>query len=109
MPRPEAKKKFPLPEFYGPFHKLNDGTADSACELHARAILAVNGTIRRPPGQYLVVAHGGILNAAMRAIVGSPPPVNGKQGVFFRFKDLSYAVTRYSPQEHKWTIVEFHP
>ena len=40
-------------------------------------------------GAYLIVAHGGILNAAMRMILGIPLPVNWS-GSSFAFRDLGF-------------------
>jgi broad specificity phosphatase PhoE len=42
-------------------------------DLYLRAAAAVRSVIRRPPGRYLIVSHGGILNAAFRAILGLAP------------------------------------
>jgi broad specificity phosphatase PhoE len=42
-------------------------------DLCRRAAAAIQGIVRRPPGRYLVVSHGGILNAALRAVLGIAP------------------------------------
>ena len=47
-------------------------------------------------GQYLVVAHGGILNAALRGIVGAQPNVDGR-GIWFALGDTGYARAAYIP------------
>lgn len=61
--------------------------------------------VRRGSGQYLVVAHGGILNAAMRTIVGAPPLLNG-HGLYFALGDTGYAQVIYIPEQHQWIIGE---
>jgi broad specificity phosphatase PhoE len=42
-------------------------------DLYLRAAAAVRSVMRRPPGSYLVVSHGGILNSALRVILGLAP------------------------------------
>jgi 2,3-bisphosphoglycerate-dependent phosphoglycerate mutase len=64
--------------------------------------------MQRGPGHYVVVAHGGILNAALRTVMGSVPSSNG-QGAGFRFGDLGYVRLTYIPGEHRWVFLEFQP
>lgn len=54
--------------------------------------------------RYLVVAHGGILNAAMCYIVGAPPPLNGI-GIHFGFGDGGFTETVYEPDTGNWIIL----
>jgi 2,3-bisphosphoglycerate-dependent phosphoglycerate mutase len=49
------------------------GDGEGTWELYLRAAAAVQRLVRRSPGRYLVVSHGGILNAALRAILGLAP------------------------------------
>ncbi len=72
------------------------GTGESDWEIQCRAVKAVDKIIRRGPGQYLVIAHGGILNAALRHIVGASPPMN-RHGVWFGLGDTGFARTTYHP------------
>jgi len=104
LPYDVAAVRYPRPAFRNPYEPLC-GTGESEWELHCRAARAVEKMIRRGPGRYLVVAHGGILNAALRTIVGTPPLVNG-QGIWFRFGDTGYARTVYYPERHQWVLVE---
>lgn len=103
----EADRRFPTPAFRSPYEPVA-GIGESDFQLHLRAARAVERVIRRGPGSYLVVAHGGILNAALRAITGAPTPVNF-HGVWFAFGDLGYARFRYNPNNHQWLMQEFHP
>jgi 2,3-bisphosphoglycerate-dependent phosphoglycerate mutase len=68
----------------------------------------VQSVIRRGPGRYLVVAHGGILNAALRHVVGAPVPLNG-QGIWFEFDDTGFFETSYSPGNHRWMMRAITP
>jgi 2,3-bisphosphoglycerate-dependent phosphoglycerate mutase len=49
------------------------GDGEGAWDLYLRAARAVQAVIRRPPGRYLIVSHGALLNAALRAILGIAP------------------------------------
>ncbi|HNT25679.1 MAG TPA: histidine phosphatase family protein [Anaerolineales bacterium] len=103
----EAAKRYPLPAFRNPYEPIC-GSGESEWELHSRAGRALEAVVRRGPGHYLVVAHGGILNAALRCLVGAPPPINFS-GVWFHLGDTGYAHTLYRPHKHQWVIRQFEP
>jgi broad specificity phosphatase PhoE len=63
-----SRTRPPRPPF-SPSYEDGEGT----WELYLRAAGAVQGLVRRPAGRYLVVSHGGILNAALRVILGLAP------------------------------------
>ncbi len=65
--------------------------------------------VRGRSGLHLVVAHGGILNAVMRVIVGAAPVLNSKHGIGFHFGDAGYVRTHYYPAEHYWAVAEIVP
>jgi 2,3-bisphosphoglycerate-dependent phosphoglycerate mutase len=104
LPREIANQLYPIPAFRNPFEPIA-GTGESEIALHTRAAKAVEQVVRRGPGRYLVVAHGGILNAALRIIIGAPFPVNFT-GIWFRFSDLGYARFEYKPDRHLWRMLE---
>lgn len=103
----EAEARYPRPAFRGPYEPFCT-TGESDWEIHYRAARAVEKIVRRGPGQYLVVAHGGILNAAMRTIVGAAPLLNG-HGLYFALGDTGYIQLIYLPQQHQWIIGEVQP
>jgi 2,3-bisphosphoglycerate-dependent phosphoglycerate mutase len=104
MSRQVALVRYPKPAFRNPYEPFC-GSGESDWELHCRAARAVEKVVRRSAGNYLVVAHGGILNAALRTIVGAQPPVN-RQGIWFAFGDTGYVRTAYDPAQHQWVIEE---
>lgn len=108
LTRSEAEQKFPQPQFTGPYDRMAAGTGESRWQLQSRAIRALEKVIQYREGQYLVVAHGGILNATVRTIVGAEPPVDDS-GIFFTFGDAGYIVTDYNPARHRWVIQKFEP
>lgn len=108
MPHEAAMTKYPLPAFRNPFqpHVISADAGESAWALHCRAAQALEKVIRRGNGRYLVVAHGGILNATLRTVVGAQPSVNG-QGVEFALGDTGYVQTLYKPDQNLWVVREF--
>lgn len=104
----EAAKRFPTPAFRNPYEIVH-GAGESDWELHCRAIRATERVVRRGPGAYLVVAHGGVLNAAVRCMLGVPLAINLKHGAWFAFGDVGFARLRYRPGEHAWILDEFNP
>lgn len=76
---------------------------ESQWELFLRAGRAVQDLLHRPPGKYLVVSHGGILNLAMYAILGIVPQANF-HGPRFRFRNTAFAALEYDPDRHVWAL-----
>jgi len=102
-----ASEKYPRPDFRNPYTPIGQ-TGESEWELYLRAGKAVQSLLYRSPGRYLVVSHGGILNMALRAILGITPQANW-QGASFRFLNTTYAVLEYDPQRHRWGLDQFNP
>lgn len=107
LPFAVADERYPKPDFRNPFQPFH-GSGESDWETHRRGNKAIENIIRHGPGSYLVVAHGGILNAAMRSIVGAPPFTN-EQGLVFGFGDTGYIHLTYQPMKNIWLIREFAP
>jgi 2,3-bisphosphoglycerate-dependent phosphoglycerate mutase len=105
LPFDVAAERFPKPNFRNPFEPFC-GTGESDWEIYCRGARAVEKIIRRGAGNYLVVAHGGILNSATRTIVGAQPFVN-QQGIVFGFGDTGFARFVYYPSDHLWYLLEF--
>ena len=101
----EAEARYPKPVFRNPYEAFH-GVGESEIELHCRAAMALESLIRRGAGSYLVVSHGGFLNAVMRNIVGAQPPINGVHGVWFAFGDTGYIRCGYAPKSHRWILRE---
>ncbi len=103
----EAAQQFALTSFEHPFAPYA-GVGESQWEATARAARALAELVRRGPGLTLVVAHGGIINAAMRVAVGAPTSPRG-QGVRFAFGDLGFATLSYEPEQALWVVRQFQP
>jgi len=108
LPFDVAASRHPKPDFRNPYEPFY-GVGESDWEIHCRAIRATERIIRRGAGCYLIVSHGGILNAALRGIVGAHPPINGQHGIWFALGDTGYVKTVYTPAKHQWLIEELIP
>ena len=91
--------------------KLNNITqyhesGESYWGLHNRSMTALSNIINTRYQKLLVVAHGGILNAVFRTIVGANPPVNGN-GLYFQLGHAGYLHTEYESDTHTWVVKTF--
>ena len=108
LPFDVAASRYPRPAFRNPYEPFY-GVGESDWEIHCRAIRATERVIRRGLGHYLIVSHGGILNAALRGILGMSPPLNGQHGVWFALGDTGYVKAVYTPAKHQWLIKKLIP
>ena len=110
LPFDVGNERYPEPDFSNPFqpYLVAAGEGESSWDLVSRAASALQRVVRRGQRSSLVVAHGGILNAAMYCILGVPPPPRGARssGVHFVFGDACFVRTSYDPGRHVWAIGE---
>jgi 2,3-bisphosphoglycerate-dependent phosphoglycerate mutase len=78
-------------------------TGESQWDAYHRAERAVTNLLQHPPGRYLVVAHGGIINQALRYILGVPP-TPGSDGPRFILSNAAFASLSYAPNEQIWRL-----
>ena len=67
----EANERFPTPAFRSRWSPLTAAGGESAEGIHRRASAAVEALVQGDGDRLLVVAHGGILNAALRVLLGA--------------------------------------
>ncbi len=85
------------------FHPVGS-TGESLWEVHRRAAEAVQRLLENPPGQYLVVSHGGILNLVIHAMLGiAPQPY--PHAPSFRLPNTAYIALEYRPDTHRWLVL----
>ncbi len=103
LTRQETLERFPDTELRTPYDAFGmSGEGD--WELFLRAGTAVHQLLKRPPGRYLVVTHGGLLNKVMYAVLGIP--VQGhSNGPRFRFGNTGFAMFSYLPRRHQWRML----
>ncbi len=98
----EEVRKRPQPPYVTPYDSIG-GEGEGDWALFLRAGQALHSLLRRPPGSYLIVSHGGLLNQLMHAIIGVAPHVD-PSGVRFRFDNTAFARVVYYPYQHRWAI-----
>jgi broad specificity phosphatase PhoE len=98
----EEVRKKSQPPHLTPYDPIG-GEGEGDWALFLRAGQALHGLLRRPPGSYLIVSHGGLLNQLMNAIVGIAPHID-PSGVRFRFENAAFARVIYFPHQHRWAI-----
>lgn len=98
----EEVQKIPQPPYITPYDPIG-GEGEGDWALFLRAGQALHDLVRRPPGSYLIVSHGGLLNQLMNAIIGIAPHVD-PSGVRFRFENTAFARVIYFPYQHRWAI-----
>ncbi|MCC6299625.1 MAG: histidine phosphatase family protein [Anaerolineales bacterium] len=97
----EVQQK-PRPAYVTPYDSVG-GDGEGDWELFLRAGQALHNLLKRPPGSYLIVSHGGLLNQLMHAIVGVAHHAD-PSGVRFRFANTAFARVIYQPHLHRWMI-----
>lgn len=102
----EALETYPPPDFTHPFLPVGRH-GESQWELYLRAGQAVQTLLRRPPGSYLVVSHGGLLNMALYVILGITVQANFS-GPRFLFRNVAFARLSYQPAQHVWRLETFN-
>jgi len=98
----EEVMKLPQPPYVTPYDAIG-GEGEGDWALFLRAGQALQEFLRKPPGKYLIVSHGGFLNQLMHAVCGIAPHVD-PSGVRFRFENTSFARVMYYPHQHRWLI-----
>jgi 2,3-bisphosphoglycerate-dependent phosphoglycerate mutase len=99
----EVRDTLPQPNFIHPYQAIGQ-TGESQWELYLRAGRAVQSLFYHPPGNYLIVSHGGLLNMFFYAILGIVPQPNF-HGPRFRFNNTAFATVDYNPSSHRWYIL----
>jgi broad specificity phosphatase PhoE len=95
----ELLNKNPRPSPY----KSAFGTGESEWDLFLRASSAIQELLKRPPGHYLVVSHGGILNAALQSILGVSPSSPIVRTII-RFDNTGHTKVTYDDFTQMWRI-----
>lgn len=101
----EGERLVPRPPFMTPYTHYGE-TGESRWELYLRAARNIQRLVDSPPGRILVVAHGGILNMTMYAILGIPVQADWS-GPRFLFRNTTFAAFEYYPERHNWYLIGF--
>ncbi len=90
-------------DFFHPYQPIG-GSGESQLDLFIRAGQALQNILRRSPGSYLIISHGGILNKALYVIMGITPQGHYNSPIF-HFGNTGYAQFRYNPDSHQWAVL----
>jgi 2,3-bisphosphoglycerate-dependent phosphoglycerate mutase len=101
----EASQQFPPPPFMTPYTRFGR-TGESRWEVFLRAGKGVQDLLDRPPGRYLVVSHGGILQMALYCALSITPQADFT-GPRFSFGNTAFARMRYENATHNWRLTAF--
>ena len=84
LPFAEAKARYPVPAFRGRFKAFTPDGGESAASLMRRAQCGLERLVQSSLTRALVVAHGGVLNMALRDLLGA-------SRASFSFGDTAFA------------------
>ncbi|MFC5599207.1 histidine phosphatase family protein [Deinococcus cellulosilyticus] len=90
MTHEAAQQKYPIPAFRHRYQKFTPDGGESEDAFRRRAATALEQVFQSGAENALVVAHGGVLNMALRALVGCP------DHVIFPFGDTAFTVVEVS-------------
>lgn len=79
-------------------------TGESEWDLFLRASAAIQDLLDQPPGEVLVVSHGGILNASLHSILGVSPSSPSLR-IRFAFENTGHAKIQYDRNTQIWWIL----
>ena len=92
---------------FNPFEPVGEH-GESWWDLYLRGGEALQTLRNNPPGNYLVVSHGGTLNAVMWNILGTPPQPGTLTHTIY-FENTGMANIRFDPANHKWQLISLLP
>ena len=109
VPYSEMLEQNPPPDFYHPYDQIGE-SGECLMDLYLRASKAVHTLLKNPPGSYLVVSHGALLNMALYSMLGLSPH-NYIRGPIFHFKNTGFLELTYVPDTRVWRVLSFnnHP
>lgn len=105
LTKEELSQKYPRPDFIQLYDRLGE-TGESEWQLYLRAGTAVQSLFQNPPGSYLVVSHGGLLDKVLHIIFGIKLQANF-QGLHFDFSNTTYTRIDYDLDRNQWQMIEF--
>jgi len=97
----EIEAHFPLrPDHANPYLPVGEN-GESWLELYLRGMEIVDFLVSHPPGRFLIVSHGAILNALIWGILGIPPQPSRRSSIF-RFENTGSCELIFSPGDNLW-------
>jgi 2,3-bisphosphoglycerate-dependent phosphoglycerate mutase len=101
----ESIETGPMPDFFTPYSRWGI-SGESRWEVYLRSGRNIQKLMDHPAERLLIIAHGGILNMALYAILGIPPQASST-GPRFMFHNTTFATFSYDPAGHNWSLLCF--
>jgi broad specificity phosphatase PhoE len=92
---------------FNPFTPIGE-YGESWWDLYLRGGEALLNLLKNPPGNYLVVSHGGTLNAVLWNVLGTPPQP-GTLTHTIHFENTGIANISYNPTDQNWQLISLLP
>ncbi len=90
-----------------PYHDAFGLGGEGQWVLQIRAAQALHSLLNKPEGSYLVISHGGMLNALMYSILGLSPGAFGT-GPRFVLDNTGFVDLTYDVEHHRWSFISFN-
>ena len=101
----ELDQRYLRPTFVQLYDSFGENS-ESEWQLHLRAGNALQSLFNNPPGEYLIVSHGGLLDKVLLLIFGIKPQANF-QGLLFEFRNTTYSQIDYHTERNQWRMLNF--
>ena len=101
-PLNEVRHLLEDPEANQLHHKIGQ-TGESEWEFFQRGDKAMQSILKKSPGKYLIVSHGGTINMCFRVILGIPPHNNFRSPIF-RCGNTAFASLYFYQDSQVWYI-----
>ena len=99
VPRPDVQEIEPLPGTVSQFFRYGE-TGESDWQLSLRAGRALQSLFSHPPGRYLIVSHGGLLNKLLHLMFG----FKDGHGFYFHLSNAGSCEVEYNLDDHRWYL-----
>lgn len=100
----EIKEQFlERPEFGSPYIQFGEN-GESFWDFYLRTGRFLQSILERPPGHYLIVAHGGTNSLLLANMLGIHPVPLGSMPSF-RFGNTGFARLTYQPKDNRWRVL----
>lgn len=105
LSREVFNRDHPRPRFIQLYDTLGEN-GESEWQLFLRAGKAVQSLFHNPPGTYLIISHGGILNKVLHAIFGIKIQADF-QGLQFELNHTGYTRVAYDWDRNQWQLLDY--
>jgi broad specificity phosphatase PhoE len=99
LTRDQVEERSDSIQWNNPYFVFSGG-GESNWEVYLRAGRNLQKLLNKPPGNYLIVAHGAVLSRFLFAIFGLAP----QNRLRFGIENTAFATLRFFPDRHLWVL-----